>query len=490
MTTAPPALAEPKAMKTEEIEAEIAEIKGRADEFAERTEHTDDQLEQSEADIARYDLLAAEHTARVERAEKVEKIRSASLVPTNRLGGSAVDDGGSKPKTRNIYDIEHLRSNVLMSPEAVASELVSRAYDAIEDLPERYSDAVRSAATATLENVYGSQAEAAAHILTVGNPAYRSAFRKIMRGENLGLLEQDEMRASRAAMSLTSANGGYLLPFELDPSIILTNAGTVNAIRGKARVVQTTQNVWHGVSSAGVTAEWTAEAAEAADASPTFVQPTVTAYKADAYLQATFEFLQDSNIESDIGMLVADAKTRLEATAFTVGNGTTQPAGIITRLAAVTASRVSTTTNAAFGAVDVLALDTSLSPRWRENASFIANKGIYNLARLFATGSGALSGSFWVDFGGGLPPKMIGYEADQVSDMTGSLSAATASTDNILVLGDFKQYLIADRIGVSMVYEPLVKGASFRPTGQVGWYTTWRVGGDVLVNDAFRLLQA
>jgi HK97 family phage major capsid protein len=187
-------------------------------------------------------------------------------------------------------------------------------------------------------------------------------------------------------------------------------------------------------------------------------------------------------------MLIADAKARLEATAFTSGNGTTQPHGIITVLAGVTASRVAATTNGAFGAVDVLALDTQLSPRWRNNAKFLANKGIYNLARLFATGSGALSGSFWTDFGGGLPPQLIGYEAYQASDMVASLSAATASNDSALVLGDFSQYVVADRIGVSLVYEPLVKGASFRPTGQVGWYATWRVGGEVLVNDAFRLL--
>ena len=40
-----------------------------------------------------------------------------------------------------------------------------------------------------------------------------------------------------------------------------------------ADVVQITGNAWHGVSTAGVTAEWTAEAAEVADASPTFSQP-------------------------------------------------------------------------------------------------------------------------------------------------------------------------------------------------------------------------
>jgi predicted phage gp36 major capsid-like protein len=39
-----------------------------------------------------------------------------------------------------------------------------------------------------------------------------------------------------------------------------------------------------------------------------------------------------------------------------------------------------------------------------------------------------------------------------------------------------------------MVYEPLVKGANGRPTGEAGWFAYWRVGSDVVNADAFRLL--
>jgi hypothetical protein len=37
-----------------------------------------------------------------------------------------------------------------------------------------------------------------------------------------------EVLVCRTAMSLALANGGYLLPLALDPSIILTNAGAAN----------------------------------------------------------------------------------------------------------------------------------------------------------------------------------------------------------------------------------------------------------------------
>jgi len=56
------------------------------------------------------------------------------------------------------------------------------------------------------------------------------------------------------ALSLTLANGGYLLPFVLDPTIILTNSASANPWRRISRNVTTTSSTWNGVNSAGVTA--------------------------------------------------------------------------------------------------------------------------------------------------------------------------------------------------------------------------------------------
>jgi predicted phage gp36 major capsid-like protein len=45
------------------------------------------------------------------------------------------------------------------------------------------------------------------------------------------------------------------------------------------------------------------------------------------------------------------------------------------------------------------------------------------------------------------------------------------------------------RIGMSLVHEPVVKGANERPTGQGGFLAFWRVGADVTNANAFRVLQ-
>jgi HK97 family phage major capsid protein len=198
------------------------------------------------------------------------------------------------------------------------------------------------------------------HILKTGNPDYVRAFMKYLRNPNaISTLPE----AERAALNEgTTTAGGFLVPPFLDPTIILTNTGITNPFRQIATVKSITTATWKGVTTAGVTAEWTAEAAEMTDASPTFAQPTITPVRADAYVQASFEVLEDTNIATELGMLFADARDRLEGTAFAVGTGSTQPRGIVTALQATTASRVASNTNAAYGAVDIFALDGSLPP--------------------------------------------------------------------------------------------------------------------------------
>ena len=61
---------------------------------------------------------------------------------------------------------------------------------------------------------------------------------------------------------------------------------------------------------------------------------------------------------------------------------------------------------------------------------------------------------------------------------------------NILVVGDFRNYVIVDRAGMNLELVPhLVDVTNNRPTGQRGWFATWRVGSDVTNADAFRVLK-
>ncbi len=464
-------------MDLQTAENELKVLLDEVDEFASREGTLDEDAE------ARFDALVTDEVPKAqarlkqltERAEKVRALQAASL-ELNTTEPAGTGHSTTRAKKSDPFDLAEVAFGA-MTRDGIVDEYRSRALDAIERAPEYVTDAHRQSAAVLVDR--DEDGEIAKWCIEHGSPEYTREWLHYMKtGE------------ARAALSTTGANGGFMIPFHLDPTIILTNSGASNPFRAISRVETITTNVWHGVSSAGVTAEWTAEAAEVADASPTFAQPTVTPIRADAYVQASFEVTQDSNIAAQVGTLFADAKDRLEAAAFATGTGSTQPEGLVTRLLVTTNSKVSANTNATFTSVDVFALVNNLPERHQQNPSFLAHRGIYNNVRNFTSSASPQAGNFWVDLGPGIPSQLLGVPAYLSSAMTSSLSTATASNDAIMVLGDFSNFLIVDRVGMEVVYQPLVLGSNRRPTGEVGWAAFWRVGSDTTNADGFRLLIA
>jgi HK97 family phage major capsid protein len=369
----------------------------------------------------------------------------------------------------------------------------ARAFDAIALAPD-VPDFGRNKLAEMMDDKRIELERDAPELILAGlDPSYRSAFIKIMRDPQQGHLmwTGDEQLAyqrvagARAAMGLTNVNGGYLLPFTLDPTIIETNAGTANPFRTLARQVLTSTNTWNGVNSAGVTAEWTAEAAEFADASPTVGNVQITPAKADALIVASWEIIADTDIASQIPDLISDAKARLESTAFAAGSGTNQPWGLVTRVAAVTTSRVSPGTGGTLsGAADIYTLYNALTPRARQSASrgFLANNTVISKIRGFDVYGGS---SFWSDMNGPTPARLLGVPIYESSPM----DAAITTGSNAALAGDFSRYIVVDRLGVTLVLDPMVLGPSRRPTGQSQWVAYWRTGGDCADTGAFRVMR-
>jgi HK97 family phage major capsid protein len=449
-----------------------------------------------EEQAARFDALETEHgeleTERAplaRRAAMVDRVRSTARQAAESSRG--VERGSGDVIVRTNLDpfegLDQVRANNL-----AVSDLRGRARTAIEQAPGHMTDDQRQRATELIErgDRYGRIAR---HMLLTGSDAYSRAFERLLGGEQPYQLEDDELDAlrfadsQRAAMAEGSGStGGFMVPFHLDPTIILTNAGSTNPFRQISRVVSITTNTWHGVSSAGVTAEWLAESAEAADASPSFAQPTVPTAKAAAYLQGSFEVTQDTGIAAEVGMLLADARDRLEATAFAVGTGSGQPKGVVTAVSAVGGSVVASTTADTYAVADVYKVAGAVPPRHRPNSSWVMNYNIALLTRQFATST--QTHAFWADLGMNNPSQLLGRPVFESSAMDGTVDAT--ANNYILLIGDFSKYLIVDRIGMTVAFEPLVKGANRRPTGEVGWFAHWRVGADVLDANAFRLLNA
>ena len=359
-------------------------------------------------------------------------------------------------------------------------DTIARALQAVEDGPRHLKDDAKEKLDDLLHLDNRHAPLIARHILLTGSPEYHEQFREYVasRGTYVG-------EAMRAAMSLTDANGGYLVPFTMDPTVILTNAGAANPFRQISTIKTIATDTWNGVTSAGVSAEWTAEGVEAADASPTVGQPTITPKKADAWVFGSYEVLADSGFASELGRLLADAKDRLEAAAFATANtGATIPRGVVAAVAAVTASIVtcsSTTGTLVVG--DIYNTSDALRPRDAAAASWSANKKIYSKIRQFDTAGGS---AFWANLGMGVPNLLLGQPQYEASAM----ASAVTTGANLLLAGNFAEYYIVDRVGMSVIYDPMVKSTgNGRPTGQGGWYAFWRVGADVVDASAFRLLQ-
>lgn len=473
------------------IRARMAEIRTGLDEVEKIDEPTDEDATRSDDLLAEWDELAEELKPLEERETRLKAVAERSLpLGANReagshFGGELVQRTASDPY-RNL-DLGALRSGAIPVADVRARALSVLERDAKFELEHDSAEHVtrmigrESRQRAGQYSVGEDEVPGglAAHVLLTGSKEYEDAFYGYLRRPG---------NVQRAAMSLTPANGGYLVPYTLDPSIILTNNSSANPFRRLAEGKTTSTNDWNGVTSAGVNAAWLAEGTEAADSSPTVGTLKITPQKAAAWLFGSYEVLEDSDFASQFGMLMGDAKDRLEEQAFAAGAGTGGvPKGILT---AATVAGVTTAASTAVSAANVFTLEGALPARWRGPRARLAFVG--NLAQIqalrgmvaFAGSTQALMSSTGAT---ALDPTAAGYiDGIPAYESTSFPSTLATTGAKPLIIGDWSQFYIVDRLGMSVMYEPMVKGAAGRPTGQGGWFAFWRVGSDVSTAQAFR----
>ena len=459
--------------RAEEIRARQAVIRSDLDVLEEVAEPTDEERTRADDLLGEWDDLVVELEPLAERESRIEKVRAAARQEANREVPQT-PDLLVRNKRDPFEDLDSVRQHMVP-----VSEVRARAAAAVEQFADRDDhwaldhDAAENVTQLIYKRGKNFGKAISEQLLVTGAPEYLAAFEQY--------LSDPGGFSTRAALSLTPANGGYLVPFTLDPTIILTNAGSANPYRQVANIKTTTTNDWNGVTSAGVSAEWTAEGIEAADATPTVGPLKITPQKADAYLFGSFEVLGDSDFAQQLPDLLADAKDRIEETGFAVGTGTGQPKGIIPA-----GTALSIAGNAATGPrnSDVYALQAALPARFRGPRArnvWMGNLNTINALRNVPSFTGSTS-SIVKDESD--PPKMLGKPFLESTSIVGTF----ATTNKVLAYLDASQYYIVDRVGMSVIYDPIVLGATRRPTGQGAWYAFWRVGADVSTATAVRVL--
>lgn len=458
-----------------EIDAELAELEAR------------DELD--EDDEVRFDALVeegiqvAEQRAALEaRASKIARIREAAVAAEDGDGVRAV--AGRAPQF--MKQVEHREVDFRTGS---ASEVRDAALKAIE-VEGRNVDLASNAA-AHVEKLVRSQSAAtdgdkiARRILATENPAYRSAFNKLMT-ESYPILDNDEQRAvlefRAASQSLSDASGGYGVPVLIDPTIILTTAAADNPILRVARVETITSDEIRTVNSAPAAWSFDAESATVSNDQLTFGATTVTTYKAQGFVPFTIEIGMDyPSFAARMSEVVAQGYMDLLASQLATG---ATPVGIFTAIDANAAREVLATTSGQLGPADVLKMWNALGERWRSRATWIHSVSVESRFR----NGGDNNGFFTVDLTAGGVVQINGrpaYTTDYAPAFTG-----TTGTVNLAIVGDFSNYLVAQRAGMNVELIPhLFDVTDNRPIGQRGYYAWARVGADSVNDNAFVLLK-
>ncbi|MER5603748.1 phage major capsid protein [Streptomyces sp. NPDC002265] len=474
-------------IRLRDIRAQLEELEKR-DSLTAEDEQTFDELTREFAEVD-------DHRRQLERRSALERVRAATQA-TDRAPAALAVEPGTPVNSRDSYDrdpilnpdsVEDMRfrnpwdlsevRTFARSKGQIGQELRARALSAVERMGGA-NDRVRQTATQIIERWDDADSRIARMCLATSSPEYLRGWAKVATGRG-HMITVEEQQALERAMSLTDSQGGYLVPFQLDPTVIITANGSLNQIRQVARQVVATGDVWNGVSAGSVTWSFAAEGTEASDNAPTFAQPTVQLYKAQGFVPISIEAMEDeANATQEVARLLAFGRDELEATKFISGSGSGEPFGIVTALTG-TSSELTQGTNT-LPITSIYGLDNGLPARYRMGASWLGHRSIYNVVRQFDTAGGA---GMWVQLQGDQPSQLLGRNSYEAEAMT---STVTTGSRN-LVYGDFSNYVIADRIGMTVEFIQHLVGANRRPTGQRGWYAYYRVGADSVNDGAFRM---
>ena len=316
------------------------------------------------------------------------------------------------------------------------------------------------------------------------NGEYKAAFNNYLRKGMDGALEQLQLKALSVG---TDSSGGYLVPHELSKLIVdivnesspLRSLATVETISSDALDLVEDPNDF-GASWGDETSDRTTTDSS----TPTLLRSTIATFEMYSQPKATQKLIDDAsiNVEQWIAEKVGNKFARLEASAFINGDGTTQPHGILTLPAGTTygsqVQQLTTGTSAAITADSLIQLYYSLKDEYAKRATFLMHRTTVQAVRLLKE---ATTNQYLWQPGltAGTPDSLLGVPVALAADMP-----VPAASSLSVVVGDFKRaYVIVDRIGIRTLRDP------FTAKPFVKFYTTKRVGGEVINTEALKILK-
>lgn len=312
---------------------------------------------------------------------------------------------------------------------------------------------------------------------------YRAAFTHYLRKGMEGGLEQIQLK-TLSANGGSGTEGGYLVTPHMGDTIskIVTESSPMRALAAVETISSDTLDLIEDTGE--MQAVWVDEddARDVTD-NPLFGKRTIETHEMYANPRATQKLIDDASIDIEnwVSQKVAERFARLEATAFITGDGTKKPTGILGYAAGTSWGQVEQLTSGSSGAIDsddLIKLYYKLKDEYSKNATFLMNRTTVQALRLLK--DTATDQYIWQPgLALGTPDTLLGVPVALASDMP------AASANNLAVaVGDFKRgYMIVDRVGIRMLRDP------YTAKPFVLFYTTKRVGGEVVNFEAIKLLK-
>lgn len=301
---------------------------------------------------------------------------------------------------------------------------------------------------------------------------YDAAFFDMLRNSG------DPVQVRNALSVGTDSEGGYTVPDEFDRQLVQALEDN-NIFRGLATIIKTGSGT-HKIPIAQDNSEasWIDEGQEIPEGDTTFAQTTLSAYKLGTMIKISNELLNDSafDLASYIATRFGVRMGNAEEKAFITGDGDKKPTGVLAATGgAENGVTAASATKITFD--DIFDLYYSLRSPYRKKATFLCNEDVVRQLMTLKDNTGNYIWKPSLDIA--KPDTVLGRPIQ-----TSSYMPEVKAGNKAVVFGDFSYYWIADR--QTRTFRRL--NELYATTDQVGFLTTQRVDGKLILPEALKTL--
>jgi len=313
------------------------------------------------------------------------------------------------------------------------------------------------------------------HLISTDDLQHQQSFTQYLRNG----MDRDLPKLQQKSLStISESDGGYLVTSQMSKQIIsnIEASSVMRNLASSETISSDSLDMLEESDEAG--AGWVAETAVREDTKTSQVNKRrILVHELYAQPKATQKLIDDSAI--DIGQWlsekIANSFTAMENQAFLLGDGKGKPRGILTH----TSSKIDQiNTEAKITTDDLINLYYALDSKFAARASFLMHRNMLQVIQMLKDPT---TGQYLWSLGlsAGAADTLLGAKIFESADMPLPIGGNIA-----IAFADFKaSYKIVDRAGIRVLRDPFTEKPFLK------FYTTKRVGGDIMNFSAVKLLK-